>query len=581
MVSVVQSSSRLPLEQQSPVLQISRDQLGRLDEASVGCWSGIGLFVQRLVACFICWWNRRIDFSSACSSGNLSLVQAHLRTGNLDQATLSSGLRAAFNGNQDDVFMALIQAGVSINRACGRTMLHDALENNREALALRMIEAGADVFANNQASEEDKPITPLLIACEKGLADAAKAIIEKGVTGKDEFILLGDNSQGLRILQGAGFDVIKTRFALGQTALHMACQLRAVDFVSHLAFMNHYYRLVNEQDDRGRTPLYYALESKEMALALLGAGAKNEMVRNTTLLLKALEASADRAVIYGLIKTRHNLDVVGSQGAALHVAIEKGDVELVKMLVDNGAGLSIRTADGKTPLALALKKNHQEMVGYLISQYAQKNLFEVLNEVDLAKQTPQVAQSLIEAGVKVKAKTVVCAIRNYDLLKALLKDPQAPTLAALHVAVRRGDLEAVKILLLKKLTPDQINRKNKKGLTALHEAVKIKRIGIVEALVNAGASVNMTDVLGRTSLHYACSVLSGENERPLVEFLLQKGAEKNIKCSRDCLPHHYIPESDPAGIRNLFIPKKPSPVKKAANSAVAFGKEVFLEFISS
>ncbi|KAI9432202.1 ankyrin repeat-containing domain protein [Lactarius indigo] len=89
----------------------------------------------------------------------------------------------------------------------------------------------------------------------------------------------------------------------------------------------------------------------------------------------------------------------GNYGTPLHAAISKRDVEIVWLLLENGADLNIRDSWGQTPLYLA------SVEGF-----------------------PDVVRSLLDRGVDVEALDSI-------------------GWTALHVAVVFGRLEVVKILL--------------------------------------------------------------------------------------------------------------------------------------
>ena len=56
---------------------------------------------------------------------------------------------------------------------------------------------------------------------------------------------------------------------------------------------------------------------------------------------------------------------------AVHYAISQESEEMLSLLIDNGADLSITNRGGQTPLAYACSQNQQPMVEYLLSQQYQ------------------------------------------------------------------------------------------------------------------------------------------------------------------------------------------------------------------
>ena len=49
----------------------------------------------------------------------------------------------------------------------------------------------------------------------------------------------------------------------------------------------------------------------------------------------------------------------------LHEAAANGDLEFVTLLLEHGANLDAKAADGKTPLAFALSRKQNEMAAFL------------------------------------------------------------------------------------------------------------------------------------------------------------------------------------------------------------------------
>ena len=77
-----------------------------------------------------------------------------------------------------DLINALIEAGADINKSnknTGRSVLIDAIVNNREAVAIAIIEKGADLCHADNSGQ-----TALHHAASKGLTSVASLLLEKG-----------------------------------------------------------------------------------------------------------------------------------------------------------------------------------------------------------------------------------------------------------------------------------------------------------------------------------------------------------------------------------------------------------------
>ncbi|XP_044052872.1 ankyrin repeat domain-containing protein 31-like isoform X2 [Siniperca chuatsi] len=80
----------------------------------------------------------------------------------------------------------------------------------------------------------------------------------------------------------------------------------------------------------------------------------------------------------------------------------------------------------------------------------------------------------------------------------------------------------------------QLNKRNGKGETLLHRACKREDLARVQALIQAGISVNMEDYAGWTALHEASAV----GDEAVVEELLKAGANVNARSFDGVTPLH-------------------------------------------
>lgn len=74
-----------------------------------------------------------------------------------------------------------------------------------------------------------------------------------------------------------------------------------------------------------------------------------------------------------------------------------------------------------------------------------------------------------------------------------------------------------------------VNKQDKYGRTALHEAALVSEVETVKMLIDVGADVNIQDKLGDTALHEAAYYDRDENVKALIE----GGADVNIQNSGD------------------------------------------------
>jgi len=121
-------------------------------------------------------------------------------------------------------------------------------------------------------------------------------------------------------------------------------------------------------------------------------------------------------------------------------------------------------------------------------------------------------------------EAVPVAFRIHDkLLKLKLKLGNLFVEAALE-----SDLYALKDLLENYKVPVDVDHKSMPGFTALHLACRKGRLEAVEWLLENGADIEKTDEKGRTALYHA--VKGGEEE--ILRFLIKKGANLDTTTTR-------------------------------------------------
>ncbi|MHB9148214.1 MAG: ankyrin repeat domain-containing protein [Candidatus Amoebophilus sp.] len=106
--------------------------------------------------------------------------------------------------------------------------------------------------------------------------------------------------------------------------------------------------------------------------------------------------------------------------------------------------------------------------------------------------------------------------------------------SALHYAVQLGDKEMVEYLLDRNA---DINIQTDTGRAPLHTAARYENIEIIQVLLNRGANLKIKDITGCSPLHI--SILYSVH-LPIVQFLLDHGADINERRSKDTLLHLAI-----------------------------------------
>jgi ankyrin repeat protein/beta-lactamase regulating signal transducer with metallopeptidase domain len=266
----------------------------------------------------------------------------------------------------------------------------------------------------------------------------------------------------------------------------------------------------------------------------------------------------------------------GDETLPLLEAVETGDLERVKVLIEQGADVMARNEKGATPLHRAARRGHRDVVKFLLEHGAD------INAQDNKGKTPlylsatwggykDMVKFLLERGADVSILDndgwnvlhTAAEAGQWEILVMLMAEGLRPETGVaenaspstaigsttLHLAVRYNQIAAVKTLLA---TGMNVNIRNEKEQTPLYIAVLLRRSGVrlLECLLDAGAEVNVKTKNGNTPLHVAAP-----SQFEIVEWLINHGADVNAKNESGRIPLHGAPEFGAQGLDkvNLLI----------------------------
>ncbi|MFC1737988.1 ankyrin repeat domain-containing protein [Planctomycetota bacterium] len=331
-----------------------------------------------------------------------------------------------------------------------------------KAKLLREIKESTNI---NQADANGLTLLRTAVFC--GFADIVKMLIDKGANVNTESgaehtdlhsAVFHNHIDIVKILIEAGAK-IDARDEAGRTPLHEGAWFASKEVVKLLVENG---ADINAEDNNGSTPLHYA-SYIEVATYL-----------------EELGAILDPAFIHRIEKASDiNAKVNDNGDTLLHEAVDKGDYNAVKKLIDKGADVNVRNESGEIPLHFCYLEPH-----------------------------PGVLKLLIDSGANVNAK-----------------DDYGDTPLNNLLITNYGTASAMKILIdagANVNTPDDL------GNTPLHGAVVYADYADTESikvLLNAGADVNIKNEFGETPLDTALSL--GTEEDEVVKLLRQSDTKSS------------------------------------------------------
>ena len=344
----------------------------------------------------------------------------------------------------------------NIEKELKENLLHAVRTNSLDDIK-KLIKAGAD-----PNTSDNTRTTVLMHACENGWVEMVELLLEKGAD--PNFKNFSD-----------------------KTAIRCAINSNNSDDISKTIceMLIEYKADPNIVEDTGYSALMWGVtfSRKKTVELLLQHGAnpnQTTLVEKITPLMLATSYGNKKSVEL-LLDNRADINAQRKDGAtALQLAIENGNIDIAKLLLQAGANPNIERygADLCTPLIAAIHGRHFKLADDLINKYS--------------------ADVNIESSNGWTALTYAIAAHNniefFDLV--MTKNPK-------------------------------INTKISTGTTTLMHAVSCNDVRKVEVLLKKGADVNAKDNNGNTALMQAVRLI---NKPEKIAYLLMKyGADTNIK----------------------------------------------------
>lgn len=359
-----------------------------------------------------------------------------------------------------------------------------------------------------------------------------------------------------------GFD-INAQALNGVTALHLACAFAREETIRVLLSGN-------------ADPTIKGGFKDQMPIHILASKGSSNVVAPLQLILKAsnqnirLETDSEGNIPLILAVIIGNIDVINEllsamskeqlmyrkppdYDSALHFAVHKKNVDIVKLLIDRGVNLDQQNGKLQTALHLATEAENEPIVKMLCASGADPDVIDKDHQTPIHIATARSYHRIVDILSEKFKASIMSRTKDGSTLMHLASNaynsqaamafirkgipihmPNKAGAKCIHMAAIRGHVEVVKAIVAK---GEMVDCRTKDGLTPLHLAVKFGQHEVVETLLGLGADLKLkTGKLGETPLHIATMVKDGER---CVDLLIKSGAEVDATEMNLETPMHF------------------------------------------
>lgn len=304
--------------------------------------------------------------------------------------------------------------------------------------------------------------TPLHYAAKKGFVQAAGRLLDDGIS-------------------------TEARTMEDRTALHIAAAEGQLGVVKLLLQRN---ANPSASDKQSLTPVALATDKNHFDVALAffdSTRDKSLFAAEKSQLLTSAIWTGDKQKLRRLLQSNCDPNTTAGGPRPLRVAIEKADVEIVHILLQNGADPALRSVDGSLPLAAAVIRRAAEVVRLLVKHGADPHSISALGK------------SPFQIAMERDDKAILRILMGLDSGHVRAPSSEAyKKLSMLAVAIDSNNVDAVRMLLTGGADHSAIEVD---GSTPLIRAAFPEKAAVMDLLLMHGADVNGEDQNGISPAH--------------------------------------------------------------------------------
>ncbi|GBN29124.1 Ankyrin-3 [Araneus ventricosus] len=386
-------------------------------------------------------------------------------------------LAAACGDESFITFCLKLGSNVNSRNESGLTALHLAALNNRKDIVTFLLDSGADIDI-----KDDEGATALCFAARGNGTETVEVLINK--QGEDIMSAIDDRNKSLFYAAESGHDDIVNM-------LFLNCKFNIDSLQKTYPFLHSASRFGH----------------RKVVETLLGNGFEIDARWDnyTPLLYAVINNHCEIARL--LISKGANVNAQNGEGmTALHWIAERDNVEMLQILLNGGADVSIRDKTNRSVTEIAVNSNRLEIAKILLQR----------KDIDINMKGNK-GFTLLHISAEIGSLEITKHLTLKGANK-IAKDMNGSK--PIHVAAVKGHKDIVEFYLDKNVNVNDLGHRN---FTPLHFAALDGKINVCEYLIEIGADVNAFADNDMTPIHLAAV---NDNEE-VFRILLHNGAYYN------------------------------------------------------